>query len=309
MLTPMKEVTQEEYLRFIEGHGREVIVGDVSVKLRRDWTINVFGPPEEYPLEKETVWSFRDRGSWASHVGDYRGNWSPYIPRNLILKYTEPADWVLDQMVGSGTTLVECKLLGRNAIGVDINPNAIMITRDRLNFQYKPPPEYNGPTILKTYIGDARNLNEIPPGSIDLVATHPPYSRIIAYTKKRTGIIDGDLSRLPLDRYLIEMRKVAEESLRVLKPGKHCAILIGDTRKQKHYVPIAFRVMEAFLDAGLILKEDIIKRQWKMKGTRERWRGEHDFYLIAHEHIFIFRKPTDQKEYSKRRYSSSLQRT
>jgi hypothetical protein len=41
---------------------------------------------------------------------------------------------------------------------------------------------------------------------------------------------------------------VAEEAFRVLKPGKICAILIGDTRKHKHYVLIAFRVMQAFLD-------------------------------------------------------------
>ncbi|MDD5616687.1 MAG: hypothetical protein PHH85_10850 [Candidatus Methanoperedens sp.] len=30
-------------------------------------------------------------------VGNYRGNWSPYIPRNLILRYTAPGDLVLDQ--------------------------------------------------------------------------------------------------------------------------------------------------------------------------------------------------------------------
>nr|MDO8100616.1 DNA methyltransferase [Candidatus Njordarchaeota archaeon] len=303
----MREITQKDYLSFIEEHGRKVTIGDTPVKLRYNWKIESFAPPREYPLERETVWSFRDRGSWATHVGDYRGNWSPYIPRNLILKYTQPGDWVLDQMVGSGTTLVECKLLGRNGIGVDINPNAIMVTRDRLNFHYKPQAEHDKPTLTKTYVGDARNLNEIARDSMDLVATHPPYSRIIAYTRKRTGIVDGDLSRLPLDHYLVEMYKVAEESLRVLKPGKQCAILIGDTRKQKHYVPIAFRVMEAFLEAGFILKEDIIKRQWKMKGTRERWRGDHDFYLIAHEHIFVFRKPIDRGEYSKHRYSSHEQ--
>jgi DNA modification methylase len=308
MFATMREITQEDYLRFIEKHGREVTIGDAPVKLRCDWKVESFSPPDVYSFEKDTVWSFRDRGSWATHVGDYRGNWSPYIPRNLILKYTQSGDWVLDQMVGSGTTLVECKLLNRNGIGVDINPNAIMIARDRLNFQYHPHADHNRPTTVKTYVGDARNLNEITKDSIDLVATHPPYSRIIKYTRKRTGFADGDLSRLPLDSYLVEMSKVANESLRVLKPGKYCAILIGDTRKQRHYVPIAFRVMERFLEVGFILKEDIIKHQWKMKGTRERWRGNHDFYLIAHEHIFVFRKPVNKEEYSRHRYSSREQR-
>ncbi len=100
------------------------------------------------------------------------------------------------------------------------------------------------------------------------------------------------------------MKIVAEESYRVLKPGKICAILIGDTRKHKHYIPIAFRVMEVFLEAGFILKEDIIKLQWNMKATRERWRARnYEFYLIAHEHIFVFRKPQDEKELKKYKFS------
>ena len=99
------------------------------------------------------------------------------------------------------------------------------------------------------------------------------------------------------------MRRVAEEAFRVLKPGKICAILIGDTRKHKHYVPLAFRVVQTFLEVGFIL-EDIIKLQWNMKTTRERWRAkEYEFYLIAHEHIFVFKKPENEREYKKYKFS------
>ena len=207
----MKEITHKDYLEFINDKN-EVIIEDVRIKLKKDWNIKSYTPPEDYSPERTTIWSFPNRGSWATHTGNYRGNWSPYIPRNLILKYTQKGDWVLDQMMGSGTTLVEAKLLERNAIGVDINLDAVMLARD--------------------------------------------------------------LSQLPLEEYLKEMKKVAEEASRVLKPGKVCAILIGDTRKHKHYIPIAFRVMQAFLEAGFILKEDIIKLQWNMKTTRERWRAK-----------------------------------
>ncbi len=41
-------------------------------------------------------------------------------------------------MAGSGTTPVECKLLGRSAVGVDINPDAVMVARNRLDFSYAP---------------------------------------------------------------------------------------------------------------------------------------------------------------------------
>jgi hypothetical protein len=40
--------------------------------------------PKNFKLEQQTVWSFKSRGNWASHTGNYRGNWSPYIPRNIL---------------------------------------------------------------------------------------------------------------------------------------------------------------------------------------------------------------------------------
>ena len=63
--------------------------------------------PDNFELETNTVWSFPDRGKWATHDAKWRGNWSPYIPRNIILRYSKENDWVLDQFVGGGTTLVE----------------------------------------------------------------------------------------------------------------------------------------------------------------------------------------------------------
>jgi len=72
--------------------------------------------PKDFSLESNTVWSFKSRGNWATHNGNYRGNWSPYIPRNIILRYSQENDLVLDYFCGSGTTAVECKLLNRNFI-------------------------------------------------------------------------------------------------------------------------------------------------------------------------------------------------
>lgn len=277
----MKEITEEDYKKFIKEHDF-VIIENVKVPLIKDHKIEKF-EPENFKLETTTVWSFPERGDWATHKGNYRANWSPYIPRNLILRYTKENDLVLDQMVGSGTTLIECKLLNRRGIGVDINPDAIMVARNRLDFEYKYNPE------IKTYVGDARNLNLIKDESVDLIATHPPYANIVKFTKNK---IEGDLSNVKnIDEFTKEMEKVAKECYRVLKPGRHCAILIGDTRKKKHFVPITSRVLEIFLRVGFILRENVIKLQWKMKSTREKWRGsKYDFLLLAHEHLFIFRK-------------------
>ncbi|RLI04638.1 DNA methylase [Candidatus Bathyarchaeota archaeon] len=283
----MKEITHEDYLNFIRKK-REITIENVKVKLSEKKNIKNL-QPKNFRVETTTVWSFEKRGNWATHKGNYRGNWAPEVPRNLILRYTKPGETVLDQMVGSGTTLVECKLLDRNGIGVDINFEALMVTRDRLNFNLSRKKTRSW---QKTYLGDARNLNLIENESVDLIATHPPYVNIIPYSHEKIG---GDLSKVySVEEYINEIKKVAKESFRVLKPGKHCGILVGDTRKHRHYVPVAFRVMQAFLEAGFILKEDIIKVQWHMKTTREVWekrKHKEDFLLIKHEHLFVFRKP------------------
>jgi len=243
----------------------------------KDWE------PENFKLEATTVWSFKDRGNWATHNGKYRGNWSPYIPRNLILRYTKEGDTVLDPFVGSGTTLIETKLLKRKGIGIDINPDAIKIAEENLRFNknndYHP--------IL--YNLDSRNLRIIDDNSIDLICAHPPYANIIKYSNN----IDGDLSLLNIDDFLNEIPKVAKELYRVLKKDKYCALLIGDTRKNKHIIPLGFEVMQRFINTGFILKEIIIKEQHNCKATAYWYQKsiDYNFLLIAHEYLFIFRKP------------------
>ena len=46
----------------------------------------------------------------------------PQIPQIMINEFTKPSDTVFDPFCGSGTTLVESKILGRNSIGTDLHP-------------------------------------------------------------------------------------------------------------------------------------------------------------------------------------------
>lgn len=238
--------------------------------------------PEDFELELNTAWSFPKRGDWATHDAKYRGNWSPYIPRNLILRYSSGRDLILDQFAGGGTTLVEAKLLNRNIIGIDINESALIRCKEKIDFDY--------PNSGKVYLrqGDSRNLDFLGNESIDFICTHPPYANIISYSED----IEGDLSHLKIPEFLIEMEKVASESYRVLKKDKFCAILIGDTRQKGHVVPLGFQVMEVFQNAGFILKEIIFKEQHNCKATGF-WKTnsiKYNFLLLAHEYIFVFRK-------------------
>ena len=237
--------------------------------------------PENFELETNTVWSFPNRGKWATHNAKYRGNWSPYIPRNVILRYSQEYDTVLDQFVGGGTTAVEAKLTNRNFIGIDINPEAVDLSIKKCNFPFENNSE------ISIYQGDARNLN-LSDESVDLICTHPPYSDIIHYSDN----IDGDLSLLPIKPFLFEMGKVATESCRVLKKGKFCIVLMGDIRKKGMVQPLAFETMRIFEMAGFKAKEIIIKEQHNCKATGF-WKTnsiKHNFLLLAHEYLFVFKK-------------------
>lgn len=244
--------------------------------------------PDDFEMEMTTVWSFPDRGNWATHDAKWRGNWSPYIPRNIILRYSQEGDLVLDQFAGGGTTLVEAKLLNRDIIGIDINDIAVERCRKKTDFEHEGA---NGKVNI--HKGDARNLDFIRDESIDLICTHPPYADMIKYSKILEFDIPADLSNCEGAIFLEEMKKVADESFRVLKKGKFCAILMGDTRKKGHMVPLSFDVMKIYENAGFKLKELIIKEQHNCRATGY-WKTnsiKYNFLLIAHEHLFIFRKP------------------
>lgn len=239
--------------------------------------------PDDFELEMTTHWSFPKRGNWATHDAKWRGNWSPYIPRNIILRYSQENDYILDQFAGGGTTLVEAKLLNRNCIGVDVNDVALTRCREKINFDYE---EAKGQIQIQK--GDARNLDFLENSSIDLICTHPPYANIIKYSED----IKEDLSLLKVKDFLIEMEKVAQECYRVLKKDKFCVILMGDTRQKGCMIPMSFDVMKIFQNTGFTLKEIIIKEQHNCKATGY-WKTnsiKYNFLLIAHEYLFVLKK-------------------
>ena len=195
--------------------------------------------PDNFELEMTTHWSFPEHGNWATHDSKWRGNWSPYIPRNIILRYSKEMDLVLDQF-----------------------DKAISCCKEKINFDYSPA---KGRVYL--YKGDARDLWFQSDNSVDLICTHPPYADIIKYSDG----VPGDLSLLKVKDFLEAMKPVAEESYRVLKKGKFCAILMGDTRQKGCMIPMSFDVTKIFQNAGFTLKELIIKEQHNCK-AKEYWK-------------------------------------
>jgi DNA methylase len=56
----------------------------------------------------------------------------PAIARHAIAAYSQPGELVLDPMCGIGTTLVEATRLGRDAIGVELEPRWVDLAHANL---------------------------------------------------------------------------------------------------------------------------------------------------------------------------------
>lgn len=78
-------------------------------------------------------WEFRKSNTktFTHGIHTYPAMFIPQIARKLILEFTRPGETVADIFCGSGTTIVESVLLGRNALGIELNPLAVLIAQTK----------------------------------------------------------------------------------------------------------------------------------------------------------------------------------
>lgn len=253
--------------------------------------------PLGFQLERTTLWRFKKRGDWAVHSGEYRGNWPPQLVRNVLLRYSDTGDLVVDPFVGGGTTLIESWLLSRASIGIDISPHAVFMTEEKLEEMWRRSNSGTDivlrrelrPIVVK---GDARNIEEIVTSIArgtcpTLICAHPPYMNALRYTET----IEEDLSYIgDIEKFCTEMLLVASACYSILAPQGHCVVLMGDIRKRGDIVPLGYRTMEQFLATGFSLKDIIVKEQHQDSSTEFYLRNKALRYLIAHEYLFSFQK-------------------
>ncbi|HAL56118.1 MAG TPA: DNA modification methylase [Bacteroidetes bacterium] len=85
------------------------------------------------PRFTSEFWTPRQRQASPLHEISYRACFKPQLPRYFIERLTTPDDVIYDPFMGRGTTVIEAVLLGRGAIGNDINPLCRILTEPRLN--------------------------------------------------------------------------------------------------------------------------------------------------------------------------------
>jgi len=87
---------------------------------------------------------------YASHnFHSFPAKFPPQLPRLFIDHLTRPGDIVLDPMMGSGTTLVEARIANRHAIGFDIDPISILLTKVKVTHLNVHQVQVSGNEVIR----------------------------------------------------------------------------------------------------------------------------------------------------------------
>jgi DNA modification methylase len=228
---------------------------------------------EEKPtLQSTTLWDFPRQSYGKTPKGNnkYAGVTPAFVIWNMVQRYTQPGDLVLDPMCGSGTTLDVCKEEGRNAVCYDI-----------------APPSYRSDVLQS----DARRI-PLPDNHVDMIFIDSPYGDNIRYNEHPDNI--GHISA-ESESFYEALEKVMDECYRVLKPGKVIGWLIGDQWVKKKFTPVGFRVYQGLsknfetVDVVCVVRRSQASNTpfWHSRAKR------YNFYLRGFKYLFIMRKPSE----------------
>ena len=103
---------------------------------RRTRVVGFPDPEVRLPVYVNEFWTSKQRAAHSLHEISYRACFKPQLPRFFITRLTRPGELVHDPFMGRGTTPLEAALLGRRAVGSDLNPLSARLLEPRFD-----PPE------------------------------------------------------------------------------------------------------------------------------------------------------------------------
>jgi len=289
----LNQILETQTLERTKYYLNRLIKGLVETKTGKINDLNLNRWKEYDDLITDSLWIIDKRDKSGAHKAEYWGNFIPQIPNQFLRRYTKKGEWVLDPFAGSGTTLIECKRLGRNGIGIELNPDVAKIAKDNLKKEIS-----SAGSITKIITGNSCTVDlkvELKKEGIDsvqFIIMHPPYWDIIKFSKMK-----NDLSNAETVKDFLKMfGTVIDNTSPFLDKGRFLAIVIGDKYSSGEWIPLGFYVMQEAVKRGLKLKSTIVKNFDTTKGKmnqKELWRYRAlvgGFYIFKHEYIFLFQK-------------------
>lgn len=224
-------------------------------------------------LESTTLWDYPKQSYGTTKKGNskFQGVTPAFIIYNMLHRYTNPGDLVIDPMCGSGTTIDVCMEESREVIGFDLSP-----TRDDIKQN------------------DARSL-PLRDNSVDMAFVDSPYGDNVSYSDNPDDI--GKISAED-DEFYEALGKVANELHRILKPDKVVGWLIGDQWVKRKFTPVGFCIYQMLENTGFVPIDLICIARRNQSSNTGVWHYravKHNFYLRGFKHLIIMRKPGEGK--------------
>ncbi len=222
---------------------------------------------ERLSLQTTTLWDFPYQSPPGESFGDqsFRGVTPAGLVWNLVLRFTQKGDWIVDPMAGSGTSVDVARRLGRRAVGFDLAPRRLDI-----------------------HLANAHEM-PLPDEFAQLVFLDPPYGDNLQYSDdpRCLGAIPSDNSR-----FYEELGLIAVEVDRVLRPGGYTAWLISDQYRRSRFTPVAFTL---FAILGRLFRPvDVVavarRNDHSLNPSWEHWSRRANFLLRGFKYLLIFQK-------------------
>ncbi len=263
--------------------------------------------PKEWIKAQIGVWQFSYEGRDVRDKSVHPATFPISLAKRVIELFTHKGQLVLDPFVGSGTTLVAARDLLRNAIGFDLNPAYVQLSRERLAQEVL----FNGAMQLVVE-DDARNIPAyVEEESVGLVFTSPPYANLLnreRRNKSRRGAArknhqylkveqysqdERDLGTMPLEPYTAAMGDIFASVLPLLRPGAHCIINVPDMWWQDKRITIHIALVEELRKRGYELRNIVI---WDRTNIVNRvgifgWPNNYITMGVTFEYLLDFWRP------------------
>ncbi len=212
------------------------------------------------------------------------------ICRKLVLLFTEEGDVVLDPCAGHNSRMQVTWQLGRHYIGYDVSKEFMQFNRKVRDMlmgdgdQGKLLLESDASITLREK--SSEKMIEVD-NSVDFVVTSPPYWDLEYYGDEEEQIGWGKT----YEEFLSGLKRIIQESYRVLKPGKFCVYNINDFRKEGEYYCYHKDLIELALDVGYKL-HDIIILEWPaaIGACFATQVVDRKITAKSHEYLLVFKK-------------------